>query len=61
MISLNQYKKLLGTYADTKSDEELLSLMAMQYKLAGIGIDLWESENLAQKDIVRDNIDEPHK
>ncbi len=61
MISLNYYKKLLGSYADEKSDDELMALLSMQYKLAGISIDLWESENIVQINKIRDNSFEPQQ
>ena len=45
MMSLNEFKKLLGPVARNKSDEELKKVLDLQTQLADIMIDMWLRRN----------------
>ena len=53
MISLEQFKKALGTKAETLSHDEVVRLFEVQQKLANILFDKWlESINKAKIDTI---------
>ena len=46
MISIEKYKKILGSEAQNLSDEEIEQIRDAQYKLADVLFDMWwEDEN----------------
>jgi hypothetical protein len=41
MISLDEFKKLLGPTAETLTDEEIVKIREMEYRLGDIIFDAW--------------------
>ena len=60
MLSFKEYKKKLGSIADTMSDDDILKLREEQYRFAEIALDIWIKRNLALKTKKSNNIKEPH-
>jgi len=47
VIPLTEFKKLLGPAGENLSDEEILRIREIQYRLAGIIFELWLSRRQA--------------
>jgi hypothetical protein len=47
VIPLPEFKKLLGPAGENLSDEEILRIRELQYRLAGIIFELWLSRRQA--------------
>ena len=44
MIALSEFRKLLGAYGKTLSDEQVKEIRDQQYQLAGMAFRLWADD-----------------